>query len=78
MGPALRDEVTGLIKLNLQMDNDLTFSNKNTQVNVIDIPRKVWLPKVKNQYKPETQYNDVDEGHFIFERYGKAIFRYTP
>ena len=52
---------------------------KNTLgVNVIDIPRKVWLPKVKNEFKPEAQYSDVDEGYFIFERYGKAVFRAKP
>lgn len=67
-----------MIRLNLRMDNDLAFSNDSTQVNVIDIPRKVWLPKVKSQYKPEAQYSDVDEGHFIFECYGKAVFRSTP
>ena len=47
-------------------------------VNVIEILRKVWLPKVKNEFRPEPKYSDVEEGHFIFEKYGKAMFRSRP
>ena len=53
-------------------------TNKKFGVNVIDIPRKVWLPKVKNEIRPETMYSDVDEGYFIFKRYGRAVFRAKP
>lgn len=58
--------------------NDNTTAEQILEVNVIDIPRKVWLPKVKNEFKPEKQYSDVDEGYFIFERYGRAVFRAKP
>ena len=58
--------------------NDMTAIAKFMGVNVIEIPRKVWLPKVKNQFRPEPQYSDVDEGYFIFQKYGKAIFRSKP
>ena len=55
--------------------NDMAVIAQFMGVNVIEIPRKVWLPKVKNEFRPESQYSDVDEGYFIFEKYGKAIFR---
>lgn len=43
--------------------------------NVIDIPRKVCLPKVQSRYECEETYNDVDEGNLIFTQYGNAVFR---
>ena len=58
--------------------NDMTAIAKFMGVNVIEIPRKVWLPKVKNEFRPEPQYSDVDEGYFIFQEYGKAVFRSKP
>ena len=33
---------------------------------------------MKNEFRPETTYSDVDEGYFIFERYGRAVFRAKP
>ena len=45
--------------------NDNITAEQILEVNVIDIPRKVWLPKVKNEFKPEKQYSDVDEGYLI-------------
>ena len=60
------------------LENDVAITRKIIGVNVIEIPRKVWLPKVKNEFRPEPRYSDVDEGYFIFERYGKAVFRSKP
>lgn len=47
-------------------------------VNVIEIPRKVCLPKIKSQFKPDAELTDVDEDNFIFRQYGNAVFRATP
>ena len=56
----------------------MTPNKHISNVNVIDIPRKVWLPRVKSQFRPEARYDDIGEGYFLFERYGKAVFRSTP
>ena len=45
---------------------------------VIDVPRKKNLKKIISQFEPETAYDDVDEGFFIFRQYGRAIFRSKP
>ena len=42
---------------------------------LIDVPRKVSRPKVKSIYKPDPVYNDVDDGHFVFENLGRCAFR---
>lgn len=48
-------------------DNDMTLVSNTISIHVIDIPKKVWSPKIKS----------VDEGYFLFERFGKAVFRAT-
>ena len=59
--------------------NDTTCNNnKLLGINVIEVPRKVWLPKVKSEFRQEKTYTDVDEGYFIFERYGRVVFRAKP
>ena len=45
---------------------------------VIDVPRKKNLKRIISQFEPETVYDDVDEGVFIFKQYGRAIFRSKP
>ena len=50
-------------------------SNNITRICVIDIPRKVRLPKVNSIYATETSYDDADESNFIFKEYGKTVFR---
>ena len=41
---------------------------------VIEVPPKVWQPKIVNKYKmPE--YEDVDNGVFEFQSYGNCVFR---
>ena len=52
-----------------------SVGNDIAKLNVIDIPRKVHLPKVASVYTPTEPYDDVNEGNFIFEQYGKAVFR---
>jgi len=32
-------------------------------------------PRIQSEYKPDPTYPDVDEGHFIFEKLGKTVFR---
>ena len=45
---------------------------------VIDVPRKKTLKRIISQFEPETVYDDVDEGVFIFKQYGRAIFCSKP
>jgi len=45
---------------------------------VIDIPRKVSLKRVQSWFEPEAEYEDVDDGVFIFKQCGNAIFRSAP
>ena len=42
-------------------------SNNITRICVIDIPRKVHLPKVKSIYALEPSYDNVNESNFIFK-----------
>ena len=45
---------------------------------VIDVPRKIWRPKVKCRYKLPLYNKDMDEGIFLFESLGAAVFRPEP
>ena len=47
----------------------------NSSVNVINIPCKVSRPKVISHFEDEESYPDVDEGFFLYEVFGKAMFR---
>ena len=51
----------------------------DTNVNVfaIEIPTKIWRPKVLNKYIPLEYSNDFDDGIFDYSHYGKAAFRPT-
>ena len=49
--------------------------NDIAKVCVIEIPRKINLPKVQSVYAPSSSYDDVNEGHFIFKQFGNAVFR---
>ena len=40
-----------------------------------EVPLEVWRPKVQNKYITPDYTNDVDEGVFDFEQYGKALYR---
>ena len=51
------------------------FNSHSTASHVIEVPKKVHRPKVTNIYKGEPTYPDVDEGHFLSEAFGKAMFR---
>ena len=45
---------------------------------VIDVPRKICRPKVASIYQSPLFSNDVDEGIFLFEELGRAVFQPTP
>ena len=45
---------------------------------VIDVPRKIWRPKVKSRYKPPLYNKDVDEGIFLFKSLDAAVFQPKP
>ena len=42
---------------------------------IIEVPPKVWRPKVINKYIPVDYADDIDDGIFDFECYGKTFFR---
>ena len=42
---------------------------------LINIPPKVWRPKMINKYTPTNQTDDIGEGCFDFKQYGKTMFR---
>ena len=44
-------------------------------IHVISIPKKVHRPKVVSQFESIPPYPDVDEGYFLHELFGKAVFR---
>ena len=44
-------------------------------IHVISIPKKVHRPKVVSQFESIPSYPDVDEGYFLHESFGKAVFR---
>ena len=41
----------------------------------IELPTKVWRPKVLNKYIPVDYSDDIDEGVFDYKHYGKTVFR---
>ena len=43
---------------------------------VIELPNKIWQPEVSSTYKMPV-YDDVDEGVFEFQSYGKCVSRPT-
>ena len=42
---------------------------------LINIPPKVWRPKMVNIYTPTDQSNGIREGVFEFKQYGNTMFR---
>ena len=43
-------------------------------ISVIEVPPKIWIPKVQNKYKPPDNAIDIDDGVFDFEFHGKTVF----
>ena len=42
---------------------------------LIDLPPKIWRPKVTSKYTLPDYSNDVDKGIFDYKCYGKCVFR---
>ena len=42
---------------------------------LINIPPKVWKPKVINRYTPVDYSSDIDKGVFDYNCYGKVVFQ---
>ena len=42
---------------------------------VIEVPPKIWHQKPDDRYIPLDYSNDIDDGVFLFERYGRTIHR---
>ena len=49
--------------------------NKHLNILMIDIPKKIWIPEVKNRYIPLDYSDDIDDGFFVYTCYGKAVFK---
>ena len=43
---------------------------------VIQVPPKVWRPKIQNRYITPDCANDIDKGVFDFKKYGKELDRH--
>ena len=41
---------------------------------LIKCPPKIWRPNIQNKYTPPDYANNIDDGVFGFEFYGKTIF----
>ena len=41
---------------------------------LIEVPPKVWRPKVQNKYTPQDYMIDINDGIFDFDFYGKKVF----
>ena len=41
---------------------------------VIEVPPKIWSPKVQNKYTPPDYAIDINHGVFDFDFYGKTVF----
>jgi hypothetical protein len=54
-----------------------TSSTSSPASFVIEVPPKLWHPKPLNRYVPLDYSNDMDDGVFLFEKFGKAIIQ-TP
>ena len=50
-------------------------TSPNASVFLIETPPKIWRPKVKNQYVPIDNTDDIDDGIFDYTAYGKTFFR---
>ena len=44
-------------------------------INIISVPRKVYLPKVVSTYDAEPKYPNVDESYVMHESFGKTVFQ---
>jgi hypothetical protein len=49
--------------------------NPPQQILVINVPPKIWRPKVKSVYTPIDTCDDIDDGIFAFEKLGKCVFK---
>ena len=58
----------------IQLDGSILRDTSALKSFVIDIPRKKHLKRIVSEFEPEV-YDDVDEGGFMFENYGKSVFR---
>ena len=47
---------------------------RQSNILAIELPSRVWRPKVLNKYVPIDYSNDIDEGIFDYSHYGKADF----
>ena len=49
--------------------------NHHLKILMIDKPKKIWMPKVKNQYIPLDYSDDIYNGFFDYTHYGKSVFK---
>ena len=49
--------------------------NQHLNILMIDTPKMIWKPKVKNRYIPLEYSYDIDDEFFDYTHYGKAVFK---
>ena len=42
---------------------------------MIETPKQIWIPKVKNLFILIDYLDDIDDGFFDYIHYGKAVFK---
>ena len=60
------------------MSRELNFRQSEGKIMMgavllINIPSKVWRPKVVSKYVPVEYSSDIEDGIFDFKQYGKAV-----
>ena len=52
-----------------------TIFNQHLNIPMIDTPKMIWTPKVKNRYIPLDYSDDIDDGSFDYNHYVKSVFK---
>ena len=70
----------GLPQSSMLANKQLTHQSDSTtearsSISIIEVPPKIWRPKVQNKDTPQDNSIDIDDGVFDFEFYGKTVFR---
>ena len=48
---------------------------QNLNILILETPKKIWIPKVKNRYIPFDCSDDIDDGFIDDNNNGKAVFK---
>lgn len=51
----------------------LNPTQSHASILIIDVPPKIWRPKVKSSYEPLDYATDIDDDYFIYKQFGKTL-----